>query len=255
MLRPWVASDGGILLRRFVHALGAMAAAAALCALASCSDAVTGSRPHPRSAAIALSARVDMAGSANLVVEVAAADLPAPLVFNAPVRDGLARAVLEIPAGTARQLTATLFGQDGTVTHRGQVVMDVAAGSNPPVALTLLPLAANDPIVVTLADVSVQVVPHRVSAAVGDTVRLKAVVLSARGDTLAAQVLWYSFDTRKAVVDASGLVSARDTGSVQIVAGTSGVADVAELSVAPRAPHPNGLALPRQRPAPARLAH
>jgi acid phosphatase type 7 len=79
----------------------------------------------------------------------------------------------------------------------------------------------------------VSVSPAAAALEVGRSLQLRAVVLGARRDTLPLGVRWTSTDTAKARVSAAGVVLARDTGAVTIVA-TSGTArGVVRLALRP----------------------
>ena len=63
--------------------------------------------------------RADVSGTAvaTVVVEVTAPDIPAPLVFNFIVTDGIASGTITIPAGTGRTITIRAFDAGGVETH------------------------------------------------------------------------------------------------------------------------------------------
>jgi len=94
------------------------------------------------------------------------------------------------------------------------------------VALSGRPAAAQTPRRVAVA-------PVAANLEVGRTVQLRAVVLGARRDTLRTGVRWTSSDTAKARVSATGLVLARDTGAVTIVATAGRVRGTARLTLRP----------------------
>ena len=75
--------------------------------------------------------------------------------------------------------------------------------------------------------------PPAATVEVGRTLQLAAVVLGARRDTLRVAPRWTSLDTTKARVSASGLVLARDTGVVTIVATAGSVRGTARLTLQP----------------------
>ena len=94
------------------------------------------------------------------------------------------------------------------------------------VALRVHPAAAQTP-------QRVAVTPAVAYLEVGRTVQLRAVVLGGRRDTLRANVRWTSSDTAKARVSATGLVLARDTGAVTLVATAGRVRGTARLTLRP----------------------
>jgi len=75
--------------------------------------------------------------------------------------------------------------------------------------------------------------PAAATVEVGRTLQLAAVVLGARRDTLRSAPRWASLDTAKARVSASGLVLARDTGVVTIVATAGAARGSARLAIGP----------------------
>jgi trimeric autotransporter adhesin len=118
----------------------------------------------------------------------------------------------------------------GLVTGVGQGVVTVTAtesGSS---------VAGNLELTITTAAVqSVTVTPATATAISGRTEQLTAVIRDARGAPLAGRaVTWTSADTTIAIVNATGLVTARATGGpVAITASSEGRSGSAQISVAP----------------------
>lgn len=83
---------------------------------------------------------------------------------------------------------------------------------------------------------SVVVDPPAATLGVGDTVRLRAVVRSAAGDTLVRGVVWSSTNPERATVSGSGLVTAHGAGTVVIRASSGGRSGLAALTVEDPAP-------------------
>jgi hypothetical protein len=108
------------------------------------------------------------------------------------------------------------------LTRCGGVAVVLAAA----VALAAHPAAGQTPRRVVVS-------PATAGLEVGRTVRLRAVVFGARRDTLRAAVRWTSSDTAKARVSPSGIVLARDTGLVTIVAAAGTARGTARLNVRP----------------------
>jgi hypothetical protein len=79
----------------------------------------------------------------------------------------------------------------------------------------------------------VEILPAAATIEVGRTVQLGAAVLGARRDTLAVPVRWVSLDTAKALVNAAGLVLARDTGTVAIAASAGRARGTVRLTLRP----------------------
>lgn len=169
----------------------------------------------------------------NLVIEVTAADIPQALVFNLDVVNGTASGSVTIPAGANRTITVRAF--DGrTETHRGTRNVTIVEGVNPPLSMQLLPLAGTVPVTVNFGVAVVTVTPLTWTLRVDDTVRFSATVMDATGAMQpTAVVRWASTDTRRMVVDSTGLATARDTGLVLIVAVSSGAAGRSTVTVTP----------------------
>jgi uncharacterized protein YjdB len=87
------------------------------------------------------------------------------------------------------------------------------------------------PITATVTGVVVTVSPASATLAVGATLRLEAVVRDADGRAVEARVQWASLAPARATVDAHGLVTARDTGAVDVVAVHAGAGALARLRV------------------------
>jgi hypothetical protein len=77
------------------------------------------------------------------------------------------------------------------------------------------------------------VTPATAQVEVGRTVRLSAVVLGARRDTLRVPIRWTSLDTARARVSSTGLVLARDTGVATIAAAAGAATGSARLAIGP----------------------
>jgi len=99
--------------------------------------------------------------------------------------------------------------------------------------LALVPLIAwscRDPSGPSVA--TILVTPPDAELVVGDALLLRAVGLSADGDTLRElQITWTSADTAVAVVSPAGLVTGRGQGTVVIRAASEGVQGQADLTV------------------------
>jgi hypothetical protein len=199
-------------------------------ALAACGDPGTGSAP-PAGEALRITASVGQAAVSTLVVEVTAADIPARLAFNIDVVNGTAAGSIRVPAGQARTITVRALSAGGAETHRGSRTVDVRPGTNPTVSVTLVPVDGEQPIEAVLGSIVVTVNPPTGTLLVGGTLRLQAEVRDGAGAAVAGTVRWATLNQARATVDAAGLVTARDTGAVDIVASYAGVGAVARLRV------------------------
>ncbi|HSE28391.1 MAG TPA: hypothetical protein VLA95_09200, partial [Gemmatimonadales bacterium] len=106
---------------------------------------------------------------ATLVVEVTAADIPTPLVFNLVVDDATetAAGTLRMKPGLSRTITVRAFDDGGEITHEGVVVINVNPGQNPPIQITLTPRSGQVPVTVSFGSFSVIVNPGSATMGTG----------------------------------------------------------------------------------------
>lgn len=202
----------------------------ALLAVAGCSEAAGPGAPD--AAQLQVSAYVGGTPIETLVVEVTAADLPTPLVFNITRTGDTATGTVLVPPGPGRTFVARAYDANDVVTHEGQKTVDVNPGSNPPLVITLLPQAGTQPIEIYLGPVAIVITPSQVSMTPGDTVRLQAVITGPDGAIIVAAPAWATTDPAIALVGGDGLVTAVAEGEAQIAAMYGGVASFATVQVA-----------------------
>ena len=160
---------------------------------------------------------------ATVVVEVTAADITTPLVFNLPIVAGTASGTITVPAGAQRTLTMRAFDDLGIETHSGSVTFDVIAGSNATVSMTLDALTDDLVITVTLGSISITISPATPTPlVVAATVDLTATIT---GGPASAQVSWATLDPAVATVlvfgdpaNNVGQVTAEGLGTTNIIA-------------------------------------
>lgn len=200
-----------------------------------CRDGMpTGPDPIPRgSGRLSVVAQFELNTATNLVIEVTAPDLPQALVFNLEIVNGMATGAVTIPAGANRLITVRAF--DGrTETHRGSRSVTIVEGVNAALTMTLLPLAGTVPITVSFGVAVVSVTPLTWILAVDETVAFSATVMDATGAMQASPVVrWASTDTRKLTIDSLGTATARDTGTVTVVAVSGGAAGSGTVTITP----------------------
>jgi hypothetical protein len=166
-----------------------------------------------------LSANLAGTNIAALVVEVTAADIPEPLIFNIPIGEGgQASGVITVPAGSGRTIVVRAYDANAIETHRGEVTVNVVAGANPPLTVVLYPLVGDLEIEVEIGDLSVTVEPSQAVLLLGETVQLVATIASSAGGEVNGEVQWGSTQPLVATVDGSGLVTAVGIGEAEIVA-------------------------------------
>lgn len=207
----------------------ALLAALATATLGACGDATAprssaeGARPM---ASLALQVNTAAAPAiASLVVEISAEDLTTPLGYTLTVQDGSASGTVQVPPGRARTFTVRAHDSYGRLTHQGQATMDVRPGVNPALDVRLTAVNGQVPINVTVGGAALKVAPSFLSLALNDTTTVTASVTGADGKPVPdAAVHWTSSDPARVSVTAAGLVQARDTGTVRVLATHDGVA-------------------------------
>jgi alpha-tubulin suppressor-like RCC1 family protein len=209
----------------------ALAAFGALALLVGCSDGPTGPVGQDL---VPLRVSANVAGTpvTVLTITVTADDIPTPLVFNLHVANGLATGTVNVSPGPARTFTARAFESLGQITHEGSATVDVLRGPNPPLNIPMVPRGGQVPITVTVAEVSVVLVPASMELMPGDTWRPTVLITDAEGRAVeGAEPTWASANPAIAVVDETGLVTAVAVGETQIVAVFAGVAGLMWVNV------------------------
>ena len=212
----------------------AVTALATLLAFASCNPATA---PSGGQAHLAVRADVSATAVTSIVVEVTAADIATPLVFNFIVASGVASGTITIPAGSNRTITIRAYDAGGVQTHSGVATgVNVVAGANPTVSMTLTPLTSDVPIQATLGSISITIAPTSaaLSLAGTNTVELTATIV---GGDPAGPVIWATHDPGIASVSAStslkSVVTGVGPGSTNIYATFQGAVGSAAITVAP----------------------
>lgn len=215
-----------------IRKLGGFLAAALVLLLGACTDGVTGPGQGETSA-IRVTANTSGTPISTLVVQVTAADIGSPLVFNLVSNDGVATGTIKVPPGTGRTFTVQAFDNTGAITHEGSATIDVNAGNNnAPLNISLGPRSGHVPVTVTFGAASVIVDPASATVLDDSTLQLSAVVIDAEGDTMNVTVDWATNNPAKATVSSTGLVTAVDTGTVQIHATYEGLGGYAAITIA-----------------------
>ena len=212
----------------------AVTALATLLAFASCNPAAGPSGDGQAHLAV----RADVSGTAvaMVVVEVTAADISTPLFFNIIVASGLASGTITVPAGSNRTITIDAYDAANVKTHSGEARgVNVQAGDNPTIELTLTPLTGNVPIVAHLGSFTINVTPtpNALSLAGTNTVQLSAAILDTQGHPVTGTVSWATRDPGIASVSATGLVTASGLGDTNVFATFQGTVGSAAITVGP----------------------
>lgn len=166
-----------------------------------------------------------------MVVEVSAADIPSPLVFNLTVANGVANGVLTLPAGSSRTIAVRAYDAGGIQTHTGTTTLDVQPGATLTLSLTLTGLVGGIDITVTLGHLTITVSPPSGSVAAGGTFPLTATIADEHGAPVAASVVWATANPAIATVDGAGLVTGVAAGQTNVVATFGGAAGHAAITV------------------------
>jgi surface protein len=202
----------------------ALAALGALAVLVSCSEGPTGPVGQDL---VPLRVSANVAGTpvTILTITVTADDIATPLVFNLHVAGGTATGTVNVSPGPGRTFTARAFDTLGQITHEGSATVDVLRGANPPLTIPMVPRGGQVPITVTVAEVSVVLVPASMELMPGATWSPTVLITDAEGRAVEGSVpTWASANPAIAVVDETGLVTAVAVGETQIVAVFAGVA-------------------------------
>lgn len=177
------------------------------------------SPPEEESATLRLYAAVASDVVTGLSVEIDAYDIEPPLVFNIPISEGVATGSVRVTAGSDRRFTLHAFDAHGVETHRGSDTVEIVAGENPPLEITMHPLQGDQEIVATIGSFIVVVSPAADTVLAGETTQLSAEVIDSLGETLSgATVHWVTLDPEVATVDSQGLVHGVAPGSASVVA-------------------------------------
>lgn len=214
-----------------IRKLSGLLAAALVLLLGACTDGITGS-DDGRTSAIRVTANTSGTPIETLVVRVTAADITTPLVFNLTTQNGVATGTIKVPPGTARTFTVQAFDSGGNVTHEGSATIDVNAGNNnPPLNISLAPRSGHVPVTVTFGAASVIVDPASATVLDDSTIQLTAYVIDAQGDTMNVTVDWATANPARATVSSTGMVTAVDTGTVEIHATYEGLGGHAVITI------------------------
>jgi hypothetical protein len=180
---------------------------------------------------IAITADLSATAATLVVVEVTAADITTPLVFNIPVVNDIASDTITIPAGSARTITMRAYDAAGVETHRGTATLNISAGANPTLTLVLTPLNGDQPITATIGHITIAVTPTTATVNRGATTTLTATITDSNGNPVAGTVSWATRNPGVATVNASGVVTGVGAGQTTIVATYQGAAGSATVTV------------------------
>jgi len=212
----------------------ALTALAALLAFAACNPATGPSGDGQAHLAV----RADVSGTAvaTVVVEVSATDIAAPLVFNFIVAGGVASGTITIPAGTNRTITIRAYDAGGVETHSGVATgVNVLAGANPTISLTLTPLTGDVPIEAHLGSFTITVTPATNTLSLGgtNTVQLTAAIVDAQGHAVTGTISWATHDPSIVSVSTTGLVTGQGLGNTNVYATFQGAVGSTAITVGP----------------------
>lgn len=169
---------------------------------------------------------------ATVVLEVTAADIPTPLVFNIPITGGVASGTISVPAGSARTINLRAYDAGAILTHTGSWTGNIVGGTNPTISLVLVAGIGDVVIDVTLGSVSVEVTPPSAGVAVAATVQLSAAVEDAVGNPIGSAVpKWATANPAVATVSTTGLVTGQGAGSTTIYATFQGAVGTSTITV------------------------
>ncbi len=215
------------------HLAAALVVVAAI-ALGSC----LGREPvAPKALDVHLLVRANLSGTqvAMVVVEVTAADIPTPLVFNIPVANGVASGTITLPAGSNRAIALRAYDAGGVETHSGSTTVNIQPGANATISITLIPETGSVPVTVTLGTFSVSVQPTTFSMRPGDTETITATILDGNGNPVIDQVVWASTAPTVASVvstaQRTGRITGVGSGQATVIASYGGGGGTAVVTV------------------------
>jgi hypothetical protein len=155
------------------------------------------------------------------------------MTFNIPIVAGVASGAITVPAGSNRTVALRAYDAGGIETHVGSVTLNIQAGTNPTVAITLQPLTGDQPLVLTLGSFTVTVTPPSPSVRIAGTVQLVVTITDWNGTPTTGVVSWATKNPGVATVDATGLVTGAGVGNTKIAATFHGATGTATIDVTP----------------------
>jgi hypothetical protein len=229
------------------------AALLVLLSAAACGDLPTTGTPAAETAQLGFALDLSATDVSSVSVQVTAADITQPLVYNMTVSNGTVSGRIDVPPGTARTITVRAYDNDGAQTHEGSTTVDVRRGNNPPVTVTLVPRAGELPISVDFGSVIMRInqltYPNQSNGySMGSMASFEAVVTTPDGTPIpGAVVRWASLDPTVMGVSQTGTGYATAVGTTEIVATWNGYGTSIRVHVAGSgpdymAPQLNGLA-------------
>ncbi len=139
--------------------------------------------------------------------------------------------MITVPAGSGRTILVRAYDANTIETHRGEAVVNVVAGANPPLTIVLYPLVGDVEVEVEIGSPTVTVEPPQATLLLGETLQLTATITSGAGGEVEGDVQWGSTQPLVATVDGDGLVRAVGLGAAEIVANFGNVRGTATIDV------------------------
>lgn len=170
---------------------------------------------------------------ATVVITVTGTGISPALVFNLTLNAGVASGSLTLPVGPARTIAVQAFDASGVAAYAGQTTVNVVSGTNPAVAITLAPLTGNVPVTATIGTVVVTLTPATATVRAGTTLALTSGITDGQGTAVPGTITFATARPPAAVVSAAGVVTALDTGTVQVAASAFGATAQMTLTVTP----------------------
>lgn len=207
---------------------------------AACGDAPTAA-PETGMAELGFSLNLSGTDVRQMVVDVTAADITQPLVYNIDVENGVATGHIDVPPGSQRTIRVRAYDYDRVQTHEGSATTDVRPGNNPPLKVTLNPAAGHVPLTVDFGSLVVSVRaadgPHAPTGEyiVGQQVRFEATVTTADGTPVpGAVVRWASLNPGVMSIAENGTAAALHQGTTTIGATYNGYGATISIPVTAR---------------------
>src|SRR6185503_18423382 len=150
---------------------------------------------------------VSLANAPEIVqvrLRVTAPDLRDTLRFALTIQDSTARGTAIVPPGAQRKFTLQALDSMQIMRYEGSSTVDVISGVNPPLTITMLPVAPSGeiPIIGSVSSYVITVAPAADTLAVGTQTGLTATIRDASGQVVPGVTpTWRSLDNTVATVD------------------------------------------------------
>ena len=192
---------------------------------------------------LTVQANVAATSIATMVITVSAADINPSLVFNMDINPGgVAQGAINVPAGSNRKLEIDAYDANQVRTHHGETMVALVkpGGGNNRIAIVLLPIAGQQPVLVEFGIFVVTVSPAAFSVLVDETQPVTVTVYDDKGNLFPHDPAKLQLATTDpGIFSVSGnAVRGVKAGNGTLVATYEGYAGTAAVTVTSPAPTP-----------------